>query len=452
MTITPNKPETELAINSSPIPANDQEFDWRNCWYPVSFIQDLPKDKPYKFSLYDEPLVLFKNKDGKLGCIVDRCSHRAARLSDGHIFDGKIECLYHGWQFGIDGECLHIPQLPKEAKIPINSCIKSYLVVERQKIVWMWAGQPEAADETLIPTIPQLDDPKFVTMDLMSDRPYDQTYCIENILDPAHIPISHHGSDSHRKNAQPLEIQVLETSINRIRGRSRNTRIPNANWLDLDFVAPNLVLFRLCDFPKSGSELGLAHYSIPLGKGRCRVMARFYQNFSTWKIKLKPRWFAHFYRNRTLEEDLLLIQGAQEEIERLGQNLKEVYLPLKTSDTLVVEYRKWLDKFGSSLPFYQGYETSKLPEKTSDVPENTVSVDRFSRHTQICSSCNRAYQITNLLKQTLIGIAIALAALAILVDHSWISPAAVSGSLLAVALAFLAEKVKTKFERLYTRS
>ncbi|MBW4434843.1 MAG: Rieske 2Fe-2S domain-containing protein [Pelatocladus maniniholoensis HA4357-MV3] len=90
MTITPNKQETELAIDSSPISATNQEFNWRNCWYPVSFLQDLPKDKPYRFSLYDEPLVLFKNKDGKLGCIADRCSHRAARLSDGQIIDGKL--------------------------------------------------------------------------------------------------------------------------------------------------------------------------------------------------------------------------------------------------------------------------------------------------------------------------------------------------------------------------
>ncbi len=29
-----------------------QEFNWRQCWYPVCFIQDLPKNRPYSFSLF----------------------------------------------------------------------------------------------------------------------------------------------------------------------------------------------------------------------------------------------------------------------------------------------------------------------------------------------------------------------------------------------------------------
>ncbi|BAY31287.1 hypothetical protein NIES2107_31460 [Nostoc carneum NIES-2107] len=55
------------------------------------------------------------------------------------------------------------------------------------------------------------------------------------------------------------------------------------------------------------------------------------------------------------------------------------------------------------------------------------------------------------MKQILVGIAIALAALAILTDNSWISSVAVAAALSALALAFAAEKLKTKFERSYTR-
>jgi hypothetical protein len=34
--------------------------------------------------------------------------------------------LDRGWQFGSDGECLHIPQLAADAKIPLNACVKSF--------------------------------------------------------------------------------------------------------------------------------------------------------------------------------------------------------------------------------------------------------------------------------------------------------------------------------------
>jgi len=95
--------------------------------------------------LYEETFVLFKNQDGKnetrknqdgqFVCLTDRCPHRAARLSNGQIIEGRIECLYHGWQFGTDGQCLHIPQLPEDTKIPVNACVPSFKVVERQGII-----------------------------------------------------------------------------------------------------------------------------------------------------------------------------------------------------------------------------------------------------------------------------------------------------------------------------
>lgn len=430
----------------------EQEFNFRHCWYPVCFLQDLPTERPYSFSLYDEPFVLFKNQAGQLVCLTDRCPHRVAKLSDGQVIDSKIECLYHGWQFGSDGQCLHIPQLLADAKIPVNACVQSFTVVKRQGIIWVWAGEAEAANEDLIPTLADLDKPGFVHTDFMLDLPYDQTYLVENVIDPSHVYISHHGTrgGGNRKNAQPLDIDVLEFSAQGIRGRWRGMEKPNETWKQIDFVAPNLVL-NTANIEKRGWSFGLALYSIPLGKGRCRLLARGYRNFLNLGVYLRPRWLDHWNTNKILEQDLPLIVGQQAEIERLGESLKELYLPLKTSDTLVMKYRKWLDKFGSSMPYYQGYATSKNTSN-GDRTSQPMLLDRFSRHTQICSSCNRAYQVTNQLKQIFIGVAIALAALAIVTDKFESKIVAVSASLAAVVLVSVLWKVKTKFERSYTRN
>lgn len=165
MTVKAKIREAAQETDTSPIPDSEPSFNWRQCWYPVSFVQDLPKDRPYSFSLYDEPFVLFRNTDGKLVCLTDRCPHRAARLSDGQIIDGKIECLYHGWQFGSKGQCLHIPQLPAEAKIPANACVQAFAVVERQGIVWVWPGEAGVTDEERIPTVDLLDKPGCLSTD-----------------------------------------------------------------------------------------------------------------------------------------------------------------------------------------------------------------------------------------------------------------------------------------------
>lgn len=38
-------------------------------------------------------------------------NYRLAKLSEGQLMDGRLECLYHGWQFGADGKCVKIPQV-----------------------------------------------------------------------------------------------------------------------------------------------------------------------------------------------------------------------------------------------------------------------------------------------------------------------------------------------------
>ncbi|KOP28280.1 (2Fe-2S)-binding protein [Hapalosiphon sp. MRB220] len=434
------------------LPEQEQEFHWQECWYPICFIQDLPKNRPYSFSLYEEPFVLFKNQDGQLVCLSDRCPHRAAKLSDGQIIDGKIECLYHGWQFGSGGECLHIPQLPKDAKIPANACVRSFPVVEHQSMIWVWASATVTADEKRIPAIAELDQPGTVSMDYMRDLPYDQSFLIENVIDPAHVFIAHDGSDGNRKYAQPLDIEVVENSVRGIYGKWRiaGESTPFTNCQKLDFIAPNLVHYQ---FVTKNPDwlLGLAIYSLPLGQGRCRLLLRRYRNFMNRPIHFRPRWFQHLRQNRILEEDMSVVVGQQAEIQRLGNSLKEIFLPLKTSDTLVIEYRKWLDKFGLSLPYYQGYSTSKnIHENNSDRHQQTSKLDRLSQHIHICSSCNQAYRMSDHLKQAFMGIAIALAAFAIITD-GWLKVGIVSASVVAVILAIIAQKVRTRLERPYNR-
>ena len=345
---------------------------------------------------------------------------------------------------------MHIPQLPEEAKIPGSACVKSFRVVERQDMVWIWAGESKDACEEDIPTLRDLEKPGFISVDFMLDLPYDQTYLVENVMDPAHVPISHHATrgGGNRENAQPLEMEVLESSVQGIRGRYRGMRTAQGDWRNLDFIAPNLVLFS-SSIQERGWSFGLALYSIPMGKGRCRLLSRGYRNFLIWGVKLRPRWLDHLNTNKILEQDLPLIVGQQAQIERIGKSLKELYLPLKTSDLLVIEYRKWLDKFGSSLPNYQGYCTSKVAENNATGHSRVTT--RLERHNKICSSCSRAYQVTNRIKQISIGVAIALFATAILLDTSRIQIVAVSLSLSAVIIASLAQILKTKFELSYTR-
>ena len=226
------------------------------------------------------------------------------------------------------------------------------------------AGDKELANEDLIPTISNLDSANFVATDFAIDLPYAQSYLIENIIDPAHVHISHDGSLGNRQDAQPLIMEILESSIKGIQGRYKYSQKANSSWINLNWVATNLVTYSF-SFGKN-IEAGTALYSLPTAKGYCRLLLRNYSNFLTWKTKLEPRWLSHFKNNRILEEDSVFIVAEQSYIEQSGKNMQSIFLPLKTSDVLVVEYRKWLDQYGKSLPFYQGYTTSKLAQGNDD--------------------------------------------------------------------------------------
>ncbi|MEN9222651.1 MAG: Rieske 2Fe-2S domain-containing protein [Thermostichus sp. BF3_bins_97] len=56
------------------------------------------------------PLVLWWDEAGQPVCVEDRCCHRTARLSQGCVVAGAIQCPYHGWQFDGRGVCVKVPR------------------------------------------------------------------------------------------------------------------------------------------------------------------------------------------------------------------------------------------------------------------------------------------------------------------------------------------------------
>ena len=180
-------------------------------------------------------------------------------------------------------------------------------------------------------------------------------------------------------------------------------------------------------------------FSLPSGKGRCRLLYRKYSNFTSWRERLKPRWLEHLTQCTILEQDMRVVVGQHAQTESLQRPLRDLWLPLRSSDRLVVEYRRWLDRFGGDLPFYRGFETAKNSGPTN--PART-SMDRLHLHQSVCSTCARLDQRLNWSINVLWGIAALSAALAATTTASVYAVA----SLLSVAAITALKHLKSKLQ------
>jgi phenylpropionate dioxygenase-like ring-hydroxylating dioxygenase large terminal subunit len=393
--VTPQPPIDPSAPNPS-IGERSALLDFEATWYPLAFVQDLDVTRPTSVSVYDRPLVLFRGDTGAWTCLLDRCPHRNSKLSDGELVDGKLECLYHGWQFDGDGQCARIPQLDADKPKPARANLSPLALVEKQGMLWVWLGDSERADEDAIPSIPELDDSTVVSVDFMMDLPYEQSYLVENVFDVAHIHIAHHGmrGGGDRAFAKPLEFEIDSYSIDGIRARFRTVGLeapgaPDLDMAQVELKGQNLIWYRSQYKDKSLCS-GLALYCLPLGAGRCRLLYRSFSNFWPAKEQRIPRWVRHGTLCTILEQDMNVVVGQSAWIDSSETHLQDDWLPLKSSDTLVVKYRKWLDEFGGDLPNNRGFATSNVPLKPRGAVGHTreVTSQRYLQHTQICSSCS----------------------------------------------------------------
>ena len=162
-----------------------------NFWYPICTSEELQHETPVRAELLGVRLVAFRDGDGNAHVLSDTCIHRGASLSKGKVVDGKIQCPYHGWQYGGDGKCAKIP-VQKDKKPPGRAKVDSYPVHERYGVVFAFLGElPE--DER--PPAPVVDEDGVDGWDISGPLVFEiGAYferSIENGMDPIHNEFVH---------------------------------------------------------------------------------------------------------------------------------------------------------------------------------------------------------------------------------------------------------------------
>ena len=103
----------------------------KNHWYVAAWSSEVA-DKPFARQLMDERVVMFRDAEGKIAALIDRCAHRLAPLSMGECVNGNIRCGYHGMEYDSAGKCVNVPGqaiIPPTAPPKITQYLMSDLAV-----------------------------------------------------------------------------------------------------------------------------------------------------------------------------------------------------------------------------------------------------------------------------------------------------------------------------------
>lgn len=102
----------------------------RRYWHPIAANAELLQNPVRKVKLLGEQLVLYRDRNGKLGLIGPRCGHRLMHLESGIPEQNGLRCPYHGWLFDGEGRCLEQPLEPPESTLKHRIKIPAYPVQE----------------------------------------------------------------------------------------------------------------------------------------------------------------------------------------------------------------------------------------------------------------------------------------------------------------------------------
>jgi len=171
-----------------------------NFWYPLVLANELA-DKPQLVRVLGHDLAVFRDASGKAHCLANICPHRGGSLAHGRVRGDNLECPYHGWQFSGHGQCLRIPSLGSEAKIPARTGVDSYPVLEKYGIVFAFLGDLPEAERPPLLEIPEFEREGWRASWMVYDISYNYERSVENGLDPAHNEFVHpsHGFSGERE-------------------------------------------------------------------------------------------------------------------------------------------------------------------------------------------------------------------------------------------------------------
>ena len=190
----------------------------RRFWHPVAMADEIAIGKAKTLKILGEDFTLYRGESGTPFAIAHRCPHRGTQLSLGVVMNDCLRCLYHGWRFDGNGDCVDQPA-EKNENFARKVHIRSYPTSEYIGLIFVYFGEDEP------PPRPRF--PEFEAEGLLYPTAYVRL-CnffqnVENSCDPTHVPFTHTKTfESLNFDIPRLEAEETEYGLINIGRRGEN--------------------------------------------------------------------------------------------------------------------------------------------------------------------------------------------------------------------------------------
>jgi 3-ketosteroid 9alpha-monooxygenase subunit A len=176
-------------------------------WFQVAYADEVKAGEVKPITAFGKQLVMFRTESGKVSVLDAYCPHLGAHIGHGGRVKGEtVECPFHAWSFGTDGQCAGVPY---SAKIPPRSSLNCWPVNEVNGLVMVWHDIDKKPPAWEVPHVPEFSSEDWTTP-IRRDwviRTHNQETA-ENVVDKAHFRYLH--------GTQNMPDSVLEWDAHKI--------------------------------------------------------------------------------------------------------------------------------------------------------------------------------------------------------------------------------------------
>ncbi|WP_422056278.1 Rieske 2Fe-2S domain-containing protein [Sphingomonas sp.] len=282
----------------------------RNLWYPVA-ASWMVRDTPHGLTRLGQRIVLWRDREGAVHAIEDRCPHRGARLSMGWNLGSTVACWYHGVEVDGAGCLARVPALG-ESPLVGRKRNRAYPVIERAGAIFLWFGD-DATDLPPLDLPEELNGGAWEAILCTAHWQCNYRYAAENVMDPMHGAYLHAVSHSMAEGDKTARMKARETETGFVFEKTDQSGI-NFDWTE--FGATGAWWQRLSiPYRKSagpGGSFFIVGMVTPVDAESCRVFF--------WRCRKVEGWqrdaWKFLYRARleglhwdVLEQDRLILEG-----------------------------------------------------------------------------------------------------------------------------------------------